>query len=140
MSPMVRINEYLEIPDDELSYQFARAGGPGGQNVNKVNTRAQLYFDVANSPTLTQWQRETITRKLCNRMDKDGVLRVDASDHRSQLDNRRAALERFAQLLSIALTVEKIRRKTRVPLAAKRRRLDDKHKHSLKKKDRTWRP
>ncbi len=137
---MIRINERLEIPDDELSYQFARAGGPGGQNVNKVNSRVQLYFDVGNSPSLTEWQRETIAKKLCNRMDKEGVLRVDASDHRSQLDNRRAALERFAQLLTYALTVEKVRRKTRVPLAAKRRRLDDKRKHSLKKKDRTWRP
>ncbi len=140
LGAMVKVNDDLEIPDDELDFQFARSGGPGGQNVNKVNTRVQLRFDVLQSPSLNQWQRETLINKLRNRIDKDGRLLIDAHNHRTQLDNRHEALERFAQILAQALVVQKKRHKTRVSRAAKERRLESKRQLSAKKKDRSWKP
>lgn len=133
---MLVINEHLSIPDEELDFSFARSGGPGGQNVNKVSTKAVLRFDLARSPSLSDAQRERILAKLANRVDNDGILMVTAQEHRSQPLNREAALARLATLLAQALKVARKRRKTRVPRAAVERRLEGKRLQARKKQDR----
>jgi ribosome-associated protein len=121
---------------DELEFSFTRSGGPGGQNVNKVATRATLRFDVSGSPSLTAEQRTTILGKLAGRIDSVGVLRVVSSRHRTQLQNRRAAEDRLVELLIEALHRDPTRHKTRVPKAVKRKRLEAKAHRGLIKQRR----
>jgi ribosome-associated protein len=118
----------LEIDQNELSFSYARSSGPGGQHVNRVETRVTLRFDVAGSPSLTEEQRERVLRRLATRINKDGVLRVVSQRHRTREANRRAAVERFHELLAEALRPRRVRRKTRVPRAARRRRLESKRR------------
>ncbi|MDX2438779.1 MAG: alternative ribosome rescue aminoacyl-tRNA hydrolase ArfB [Acidobacteriota bacterium] len=130
---MPRINDQLTIDDGELSFEFARSSGPGGQNVNKVETKVRLLFDVAGSPTLTEDQRAKIEERLATRISKDGVLRVSSQRHRSREANRKATIERFVELVADALAEEKPRVPTKVSRAAKRRRLESKRQRSRKK-------
>ena len=123
---MIEINNGLSLPDDEIRFTFSRSGGPGGQNVNKLNTRATLWFDVAGSPTLSESQRNKILRCLGNRISNDGMLQVVSMQSRSQLTNREDALRRFAGLLAGALVEKPVRKKTRVSKGAKERRLQAK--------------
>jgi ribosome-associated protein len=134
---MVRINSGLSIPDGELSFTFSRSGGPGGQNVNKLNTRVTLLFDVAGSPSLSKAQKERILERLSTRISRGGVMRVVSQKHRTQKMNRDAAVERFAELLRGALAQRRRRRKTGVPAASRRRRLEDKRRRSRLKANRT---
>ncbi len=114
--------------EDELRFAFSRSSGPGGQNVNKVETRVTLYFDVENSPTLTMTQKQRIEERLATRISKDGVMRVSSQRHRTRPANQDAARERFFELIAWALRREKPRRKTRVSKSAKKRRLDAKRR------------
>jgi len=93
---MVEINENLHIPEKELKFVFARASGPGGQNVNKVNTKVTLLFDIVKSPSLTDVQKIKIRNRLSNRISNEGVLRVTAMRYRTQKANREDAVKRFA--------------------------------------------
>lgn len=127
---MVQINEQLDIPEAELTFTASRSGGPGGQNVNKVNTRVMLWFDVAGSPSLSADQKEMLLSRLGNRVTREGVLQIVSQQHRTQPANREAALERFVELLQSALKRPKTRRKTRVPFGAKQRRLEIKRRRS----------
>ena len=135
----LRIGRYARIDPDELAFDFARSSGPGGQNVNKVNTRVTLRFDLANSPSLTAAQKERIRTRLPGRISREGVLRVISSRHRTQGANRMAAVERFIELLTEALHVERPRHPTRVSPAAKRRRVEEKSRRGQVKKERSWR-
>jgi len=137
---VIEINDHLSIPEDELTFTASRSGGPGGQNVNKVNTRVMLRFDVANSPSLTEWQRERILSRLHTRITREGVLVIASQRHRTQATNRGAATERFAELLREALTRAKPRKETRVPRAAKERRLESKKRRGRLKKLRSQKP
>ena len=137
---MVRIDSGLSIPDGELSFTFSRSSGPGGQNVNKLNTRVTLLFDVARSPSLNDRQRERILDRLSTRISRGGVMRVVSQKHRTQKMNREAAVERFAELLRGALARRRARKKTGVPSAVKRRRLDDKRRRGRLKAGRTKPP
>ena len=136
---MIRITHELAIDDDEVVFKASRSGGPGGQNVNKVNTRVTLLFDVAASPHLSDDQRRRILSKLSTRVDKHGVLRVVSQKYRTQEANRRAALERLQQLLQEVLSPKPVRKKTKVPAAARERRLKDKKRRSLLKQQRAKR-
>ena len=127
---MIEINATLQIPDEELEFSASRSGGPGGQNVNKVATKVTLRFDVARSPSLPPEVRERLLAKLASRLTKDGILQISVQDTRSQKTNRDRAVERFVTLLQAALKLEMPRRKTRVPAAVKRERLETKRRRS----------
>ncbi len=134
--------EGVPIPESELVFKASRSSGPGGQNVNKLNTRVTVLLDVARSPTLSQEQKQQVLRRLAGRIDKDGVLHVAAQKHRSQEANRRAAVERLQQLVHEALAPVPLRRKTRMPAAARERRLQEKKQRSDRKQQRrgrSWR-
>jgi ribosome-associated protein len=133
---MVEIGDQLTIPDDELSFEFSRSSGPGGQNVNKVSTKATLLFDVEGSPSLTDEQRTRIKRRLGTRITKAGVLRITSQRHRSQRANREAVVERFSELIEEALRPRRRRRRTRVPREAKERRLQEKKRRGELKRQR----
>jgi len=137
---MVRVNEYLEIPDGELGFRYSRSSGPGGQNVNKVATKVTLLFAVADSAALSEHQKAVIAERLANRIAKDGVLHLSSERHRTRSANQRDALERFAQLLAAALAPRKRRRATGVPEASKRRRLEAKRQHAERKRLRSRPP
>ncbi len=133
---MIEINRNLSIPEHELSFTTARSGGPGGQHVNKVNSRVTLWFNVTESPSLSAFQKRRILSRLATRINQEGELRVVAQRHRSQMANREEAVERFAVLLRGALVQEKPRRPTTVPNAAKRRRVDEKKQRGQLKQQR----
>ena len=105
------------IPEDELAFKFSRGGGPGGQNVNKVNTRVTVFFDAANSRSFSDEQKERILRRLASRADKDGVIRVVSQQHRTQKANRDAAVERLEELLKGALKKAKFLIKKKIRLS-----------------------
>jgi ribosome-associated protein len=130
---MLRINDHLEIHESELDYEFARSSGPGGQNVNKVETKVTLKFDIEASRSLTDIQKTRITEGLATRITKDGVLRVTSQRHRTREANRHAAIGRFIELVDDALVIRKPRKKTKVSRAAKKRRLENKKRTSKKK-------
>ncbi|NQT03571.1 MAG: aminoacyl-tRNA hydrolase [Planctomycetes bacterium] len=136
---MVEITENISIRDDELFFKASRSAGPGGQNVNKVNTRITLFFDVANCESFSDVQKRRILSRLATRADKNGLLRVVSQRFRTQNANRRAAVERLQQLLADALKTRPVRKKTRVPYAAKQRRLEQKRRRSLLKRQRAKR-
>ncbi|HVT17329.1 MAG TPA: alternative ribosome rescue aminoacyl-tRNA hydrolase ArfB [Thermoanaerobaculia bacterium] len=133
---MIRIDDELAIPEEELSFSASRSGGPGGQNVNKVETRVTLRFDVAGSPSLSQRQRELLRERLASRISRAGLLQVTAQRHRTQAANREAATERFVELVADALRESEVRRRTRVPRAARERRLQTKALRGRRKRER----
>lgn len=129
-----------EITEDQLIFQYSRSSGPGGQNVNKLNTRVTLFFDVPNCSELSDSQKKQIFKKLHNRIDKNGVLRIASQKYRTQNANRRAAVERLNSLLTSALKRNPPRRKTSAPKWANRKRLEQKRKKSQIKKLRSKPP
>ncbi|MCA8981463.1 MAG: aminoacyl-tRNA hydrolase [Planctomycetes bacterium] len=135
MEPLV-VSNRLVIPADELEFDTARAGGPGGQKVNKTETRVQLRFAVKESRVLSEGQRRLILERLGSRMTRGGELLVDCSVHRSQQANLQAARERLAGLLSDALAPRKKRRATKPTRSSVRRRLEGKRRRSDLKRER----
>jgi ribosome-associated protein len=133
---MIKISRGIFISEDELVFKFSRGGGPGGQNVNKVNTRVTVRFDAANSGRFSDEQKGQILKGLASRADKNGVIRVVSQRYRTQKANRRAAVERLEELLRGALKKKAVRKKTRVPEAAKRERLEKKKRRGFLKKQR----
>lgn len=123
---MIQINDDVEIDSRELDFEYARSSGPGGQNVNKVETKATLRFSLADTGALTEEQKDLIRERLPGRITKKDVLRVTCQRHRTRESNRKECLDRFASLLADALTEDPERRATRVPRKEKRRRKDDK--------------
>jgi ribosome-associated protein len=137
---MVHVLEDLEIPDEELDFATSRSSGPGGQNVNKVNTRVTVLFNVDASTTLSPGQRGLLRERLGGRISRAGVLRVVSQRHRTQLANRDAAVQRLVQLLRDALTEEPERIPVKVPRQAKERRLEEKRRRGSLKRDRSTDP
>jgi len=134
---IIEMSGDIFINEDELIFKVSRSSGPGGQNVNKVNTRVTLFFDVANCGNLSDWQKQRILTRLATRADKNGVLRVVSQKFRTQGANRKAAVERLQELLSDALKIRPIRKKSKVSYAAKQRRLEEKRRRSLLKRQRS---
>lgn len=133
---MIEITQNISIREDELVFKTSRSGGPGGQNVNKVNTRVTLFFDVANCEKFSTGQKKKILARLAGRADKRGVVRVISQKHRTQKANREAAIVRLQQLLAEALKKRPVRKKTRIPYAVNERRLEEKKRRSLLKQQR----
>ena len=119
----LRVDEGLEIPDEELSWSAARSAGPGGQNVNKVSTRVTVVFDLAGSRVLDEARKALIAERVAQR-------------HRTQSRNRDAAFERLAELLREALHVDPPRRETRPTRSSREERLDGKRRRADAKRGR----
>jgi ribosome-associated protein len=123
------IGAQAPLPLAELDFRFTRSGGPGGQHVNTTSTRAELLFDLARSPSLTDAERALAMRRLHSRLDAEGRLRLVAQDERSQLRNRALVTRRFAELMRRALAPPAPpRRPTRPSRAATARRIAGKRK------------
>jgi len=127
----------VEIPEHELFFKTSRSGGPGGQNVNKLNTRVTVFFDVANTTYFSDVEKRRIIRRLRTRVNKDGVIHVVSQRHRTQRANREAAVERLGELLDGALKRLAKRRKTAVPRWSRQRRLEEKKRRSTLKRQRS---
>ncbi|NIJ51585.1 alternative ribosome rescue aminoacyl-tRNA hydrolase ArfB [Dyadobacter arcticus] len=127
-----------EILHDELVFQTARSGGKGGQNVNKVETKVELRFDVTGSSALTDEEKQVLYEKLANKLTNDKVLVLYHQTERSQLANKDKVIAKFDHLIIQAFTVQKCRRATRPTLASKEERMKTKQRNanvkSLRKK------
>lgn len=132
----IQIYKNLEIPDYEVWYTASRSGGPGGQHVNTTSSKITLNWSPADSSVFDEHQKRRIQRRLGNRINKEGVLSIDASDHRSQHRNKEIAQERLAELIRNALRQRKKRKRTRPTRGSIERRLKAKRVRSERKKTR----
>ncbi len=110
----------------ECSFKAVRSGGKGGQNVNKVSSKVELYFSISDSQILTAEQKEILLQKLSNRIPEDGFIRIVCDEDRSQLRNKNKAIEKLHELIIKALTPVKKRIKTKTPKAVKEKRIKEK--------------
>ena len=131
---MIVITPTISIDERELTEEFVRSSGPGGQNVNKVATAVQLRFDVAHCPSIPDEIRLRLSRLAGKRMTEEGVLIIDARRFRTQEHNRRDAVDRLVAIIRAAAEKPKTRRRTRPSQAAKKRRLDAKRQRGTIKK------
>lgn len=120
----------FQIPENELDFSFSRSGGKGGQNVNKVETKAMVRWNVLQSPSLTDEQKKLITEKWKNRINDKGELIVAAQEERSQLQNKERARQILTDLVNSALEIAAERIPTKTPRRAKEARLKEKTKRS----------
>ena len=130
---MIRITPDISIEESELQEDFVRSSGPGGQNVNKVSTAVQLRFDAAGSTSLPSGVKQRLRGLAGQRMTKEGVLVIDARNHRTREKNRQEALERLIDLVRRATVKPKPRKKTKIPKAVHQRRIETKRKRGQKK-------
>jgi ribosome-associated protein len=134
MAGPLRVTRSVLVPERELKWRFSRSSGPGGQSVNTTDSRVELSLDVSMTTALGPVQRARALERLADRL-VDGVLTVAASEHRSQLRNREAALERLAELLAEAVAPPPPRRRpTRPRRGAVERRLADKRRRAQTKR------
>lgn len=129
-----RLTAELLLP--ELEFVSSRSSGPGGQNVNKVNTKITLRFNIADSRILTDDEKQILLHKLATKLTGDGWLQINAQEKRSQLQNKEHAIAKFNQIVAKAFEVRKKRKKTKPSKTAVMKRLNTKKKQSEKKQ---WR-
>jgi ribosome-associated protein len=120
----------------ELDFTASRSGGPGGQNVNKVNSKISLRFDVPGSQILTEEEKDILLRRLSTHLTKEGILQLSSQDKRSQLENKESVIAKLDALFAKALVKRKTRKKSKPPLAAIQKRIKGKKLVAEKKK---WR-
>lgn len=130
MADPIRISPEITLDADELEWRFVRAGGPGGQKVNKTSSAVQLRFDLARSPSLPEPVRARLAGLAGRRLAADGVLTIDARRFRTQARNREDALDRLAALIRAAEAEPHPRRPTRVPGQERARRLEAKRRRA----------
>lgn len=117
----------------ELSYSASQSGGPGGQNVNKVNTKITLRFNIANSALLDESEKQQLREKMANKVSNEDVLIITAENQRTQLKNKEEATKKFYQLLKTTFFKRKKRKTTKPTKAAKQKRLKEKRIQAEKK-------
>jgi ribosome-associated protein len=127
---MIQITPAISIDESEIQMDFTRSSGPGGQNVNKVSTAAQLRFDAAHSPSLPDDVRQRLLLSAKSHLTRDGVIIIDAQRFRTQIANRQDAIDRLVELVSKAARKPAVRHRTRPTLGSKMRRLETKHRRS----------
>jgi ribosome-associated protein len=127
---MLTINEAITIGEQYLRFRFIRSQGPGGQNVNKVNTKAQLSFEMRPCPALPEGVKGRLAKLAGRRMTDEGILILECDQYREQSRNRQACLDRLAGLIQKALIIPKHRRPTRPTRSSKERRLNAKQRRS----------
>lgn len=137
---LVALAPGVSAPKAALHYSFARSGGPGGQNVNKVNTKAELRLYVTALIGLDEAGLDRLRRLAGSRLTKEDEILITADDTRSQVTNRRACLERLRALVAEAAKKPRRRRKKRISRAQKEKRLQSKRERSEKKSRRQWKP
>lgn len=137
---MLQVSSSVSIDEREITYDYLRAAGPGGQNVNKVATAVQLRFDLRGSSSLTPAAKLRLASLAGRRLTKEGILVIDARRYRTQEQNRLDATARLIGLIRQALVKPKPRRATRPTQAAKARRIESKIKHARIKKTRGMKP
>jgi ribosome-associated protein len=130
---MIAVTDTLTIPDDELRWEYARSGGPGGQNVNKVASKATLRWAVANSPVISPDAKARLRAAHPSHHTADGELLVTSQEYRDQERNRQRCEEKLADMVRTALIPPKPRKKTKPSKASQRRRVDDKKRQGAKK-------
>jgi len=140
MADPLSITASLSLDPAEIEISYIRASGPGGQNVNKVSSAAQLRFDLRRSPSLPDALAVRAAKLAGSRLTLDGVIVITADRHRTQNQNREDAIDRLLQLLREAAVPPKPRRATKPTLASKTRRLEGKTQRSSVKKLRSGRP
>jgi len=123
---MIALTEKISLYDNEIAYDFVHSSGPGGQNVNKVATAVKLYFNAARSSSLPDDVRKRLIGIAGKRINKEGVLIIDARQHRTQYQNRRDAIEKLSALVKRAERAPKKRRKTAPTGGSRERRLKEK--------------
>jgi ribosome-associated protein len=133
------VNPAIRIPLSELRVQLSRSSGPGGQNVNKVNTRVQMWWDVGVSTVLPDDVRQRFLAQNATRITKEGSLQLECQEHRTQLANRKACLDELSELVRRALVRPKKRHATRPTRGSKERRLEAKRQRSQQKSSRQYR-
>ena len=134
MASLLQITASVRVPVSELHFRTSRSSGPGGQNVNKLETRVELLFDVARSPSFSDEQRHRILQNLASRIDREGVLHISSQRSRSQWENKQGTIEKLVSLLREALKVRRKRIKTAPTRGSNETRVQRKKKHSQKKK------
>jgi ribosome-associated protein len=127
---VIDLGHGIRLPLSELDFSFSRSGGPGGQHVNRAETKVELRWDVAASGVLTDEQKATLLERLQSHLTTDGILRLTSEESRSQHRNRALVLERLQELVAAALRPRRKRRPTRPPAAAQARRLERKKQRS----------
>lgn len=128
------MSPFTAVPVDEIQFRASRAGGPGGQNVNRRSTRVEARWNVRESAAVTEDERARILGRLATRISEDGVLRVVAYRERTQGLNKQRALARLQELVREALAEPKPRKKTKPPPAARRSRLEEKRRRKKTKR------
>lgn len=131
---MVRVNDRIAIPHDEFQFEFSRSGGPGGQNVNKVNSKATLRWKPGESPSLPPAVRDRLLRAIGSRLTEDGEWLITSQKTRDQGRNVEDCLEKLRVAVLAAASPPKVRRPTRPTLGSQLRRVEAKTRHSTAKK------